>query len=310
MKRRSRFLLFLGTALILGLFLASGCSDSDSDGTAPPPPPEEQTLGPQGGTLASDDQNAQLVVPAGALDQETTFQLAAVNMPDPQDGLIANRAYQLDAGTETFLQDVTLSISYDPDDVPNGVDEGEMALYQYLNNTWVEVPGSQPDIANHEVSASFGGPGGAGFLADPFDPAKTDFCLVFSPGRILISGPPHGSTTYYTMTSVLTENDCATSPAPLGTNQHVTISEDGSTVTFMDITGTWDGSCIGSGEKQMTIPVDVENNCWCHITMQFTLFFTDRNHFTGTFHVQSDYTAGCEAEDCSYAYDLTGVHED
>jgi len=37
---------------------------------------------------------------------------------------------------------------------------------------------------------------------------------------------------------------------------------------------------------------------------------TDAGHFTAKFHVSSDYTSGCTAEDCEYEFDMTGVHQE
>ena len=105
----------------LSLALAA-CGGGGGDGDAPPPPPVTATIGAAGGTVTGPS-GAQVVVPAGALAQDTaiTIALSSAGAPPLPAGLTAFGAmFAFTPHGTTFTVPVTITLPFDLKSVPAG----------------------------------------------------------------------------------------------------------------------------------------------------------------------------------------------
>ena len=125
--------LFRGRAVATAVLIASliaACGGGGSDTPATPPPPAGN-VGPGGATVSSPDNNATLVVPAGAASSPINVALTPATdgfMADPQ--IVPGTIFKLDAPEQALAQPATLSIAI-PDSAfaaANGSRERAQAL--------------------------------------------------------------------------------------------------------------------------------------------------------------------------------------
>lgn len=93
-----------------------------------------------GATVTAYAGAVQLVVPSGAVSQETILFISLGSDLDPSsavDGVI-----QVAPNAITFAQPATLRIRYEPAKAPRGVSRSGMGFRRLVNNAWVDVPGS------------------------------------------------------------------------------------------------------------------------------------------------------------------------
>lgn len=157
-RRATRF----AGAMLFALLVACGTPSSpgsgdDQDVPAPPPvqPPAQGVVGPDGGTVASEDGSAILEVPAGALDAEVTVSVA----PDPATShpwAAAGTAFLFEPEGLEFKQPARLSIRYDPDGVTATDPERGLALHRIDGDDWTELE-SSVDASSTVVSADISG---------------------------------------------------------------------------------------------------------------------------------------------------------
>jgi len=99
------------------------------------------------GTMTEDDDG----------DPLDTLQITADDNPPapPNDAGIIGLAYELGPSGASFDPAITISFSYDPDEIPAGVDEEELTLayYDEDDDRWVELD-STVDTEAHTVTAS------------------------------------------------------------------------------------------------------------------------------------------------------------
>lgn len=107
-----------------------------------------------GGTLRSPTMS--LIVPQGAIEENTTITYTQISVPEGRDGIVPlQAAYEFGPGKLQFNKPATLTICYDASDVRSrGLQEKTMQI-QYLNRETGEFVsmGGEVDAANHCVSA-------------------------------------------------------------------------------------------------------------------------------------------------------------
>ena len=304
---RTRIIIYLGIASVLvwTYALLPGCSSDDDGGGNGSPPLNENPIGPAGGTVTSSDGNVEIVFPAGAVNSEIQVTVEAEASPTQGDGMILNRAYGIGPDDVPFQQPVQVTISYDPADIPGGVDEDDLGLCKEEGGVWEEVSGSTVDTQNHSVTgqvSEFSKSSGRGYDLTGFSTDYTCYC----PGVVLTTIPGSGFDAYFMLMSTLSENSCSF-PVPMSSSIRITI--EGNIITFDGMVGIW-GDPIpgtGTGTRQITIPINPGTGCYATATSTYFIRFQSTTHFTGTFHVTYEYTPECDTDDCSYTYDLEGT---
>lgn len=145
--------------LALLLFSLVACGDS---GTGP----ESSMVGEQGGTASLAGGSITLSIPAGALATSVDF-TADPTTSVPSTALLLGSAYQLRPAGTAFSRLATLTLTYDPGTVPDGVRQSELRLQQVVGDGWQSTIGSTVDSAQHVVKGQIGEVGTFGVVAVP-----------------------------------------------------------------------------------------------------------------------------------------------
>jgi hypothetical protein len=109
-------------------------------------------IGPTGETVVSSDGNATLNVPAGALSTDTTISIAESTGGDPP-GAIAF-SYNFTPDGLTFNSDVTVSLKYNKELIPKGINETDLQLAYAQDGNWVPLANSTVDTTRGEIIKS------------------------------------------------------------------------------------------------------------------------------------------------------------
>jgi hypothetical protein len=147
-------------ALLMAL-LAANCGGGSSPagpGAIPTPAPSGvpgATVGPEGGTVTSQDGEAVLVVPAGALASPTALTLQTAPTGLGLDPSMVGSAYALGPVGTRFAAPAELSITYDPNLAPLGAAESDLRVQQLEGTTWRTPPG-RVDAGAQRAVASVG----------------------------------------------------------------------------------------------------------------------------------------------------------
>jgi len=124
-------------------------------------PPVGKYVGALGGTVLSADGNAELIIPAGALDVPTDVSVEKVDdsefTGDPT--YVGHTGYRVEPAGLALNKPATMNIKYDPANVPAGLDVTQLRIQQRdrIQNRWQDC--DQPGIQGHSVGAvvsSFG----------------------------------------------------------------------------------------------------------------------------------------------------------
>jgi len=110
-------------------------------------------IGPDGGTVYSNDGKASANIPAGAVANKTAFIIKPASSV-PEGNIWA--PYDFLPDDIHFLNPVTISISYEESTLPSGLIESDLRLGKMFNNIWDQIKESkvdiQGDIVSYEVS--------------------------------------------------------------------------------------------------------------------------------------------------------------
>lgn len=107
------------------------------------------TIGSNGGTVKSPDNDVTLVIPKNALSSKVSITISEANAPQGAIG----KAYSFSPSGTQFAQPVTISFTYNPSGLPIGVSESDLVVGTVENGRWVALPTTR-DLVNHSVSSS------------------------------------------------------------------------------------------------------------------------------------------------------------
>ena len=111
-------------------------------------------IGAAGGTVASSSNAARVVIPVGALTGNTTVTVTPATSVPANPGLVAASAFEFGPTGTTFATPVTITIRYDPANLPANVPESSLKLYTSTGSEWTAVSGSTVDVTTHTVSGA------------------------------------------------------------------------------------------------------------------------------------------------------------
>ncbi len=135
--------------LILSLSV-SACGGGDAGNSTLVPTPTSG-IGSSGGEVKSSDGKTTVIIPEGALSEQTEITVdQALNPPSGNIGL----AYEFGPSGTTFSQPVTISIAYDEAFLPQGVNEANLRLGDVVSNQWEEVTDSSVDVVANVVTGT------------------------------------------------------------------------------------------------------------------------------------------------------------
>ncbi len=123
--------------LILSMaFIIVGCG---SDSTSPEENLESFTITSAGGTFTTADTVITLIIPADAVDSDTTITIGVESNHPDDPGLVSSTCYQFGPDDMIFSLPVTLIIRYDINNVPDGVDEATLGIHKAVENSWQPI---------------------------------------------------------------------------------------------------------------------------------------------------------------------------
>ncbi|MBI5526204.1 MAG: hypothetical protein HY897_07700 [Deltaproteobacteria bacterium] len=106
-------------------------------------------IGPEGGTVSTENNEAMLEVPEGALDRTVTIEIVeAAGVPPGNVG----KAFDFKPDGLKFLKPVTITISYKAGDVPSGSPESFLRLGTVSGGKWEALTVSSVDTAARHVT--------------------------------------------------------------------------------------------------------------------------------------------------------------
>jgi hypothetical protein len=136
-------------ALGLALLFVAGCGGDDG-GTNPPPPSGDE-IGAEGGAVQSADSRADVVIPPGALADPVLVTVEpATSSPA---GVLAETAYDFGPDGTLFSIPATVSIAYEPANLPPGTFASDLYLARAAADFWVPAASSTVDSLDYTVSA-------------------------------------------------------------------------------------------------------------------------------------------------------------
>lgn len=164
------------SVLLVGIVLVSGCSGT----TGPAPTGPSSGLGPDGGSMSVG--GLKLHVPSGALtkNEDITIERMSVDsLTAPDDFLLIDgTAYDLRPNGLTFQKPVTVTISYDPANLPPGAKASRLRMLHFGSR--LETPTSTVDQAAGTVQAQLDH-FSAVVVGSPSGPYQTVACPGLSP---------------------------------------------------------------------------------------------------------------------------------
>jgi hypothetical protein len=110
------------------------------------------SIGTAGGTLHLLGTQVTLVFPAGAVSTTTAFTAAPADPPTPN--VIPGTAVDLGPTGTTFAAPITVTLAYDPSQLPAGVKPAYLYMAWWNVDHWEALPGNTVNAANSTVSAT------------------------------------------------------------------------------------------------------------------------------------------------------------
>ena len=112
--------------------------------------------------VASDGGEGEVTIGAGTtglteggdpLDEIWLIELDREPPPPPEDTAVVGLHYEAGPHGTTFDQPVTITIAFDPGDIPQGADEQDLVIALWDGSDWVTLDGCVVDTVNNTISA-------------------------------------------------------------------------------------------------------------------------------------------------------------
>lgn len=132
-----------------------------------------KTIGPEGGTIGTEDGNVKLVIPAGAVSKSTQITIQPITNKNAT-GL--GVAYRFSPEGLTFSKPATLTFQYDEKKLSSQQADNLGIAYQRTNHVWYDVSGTRVDAGKHEISVPME------HFSDwtPYEQAQFNFAVIGS----------------------------------------------------------------------------------------------------------------------------------
>jgi len=116
------------------------------------------SVGPTGGEVELAGGQVKLTLPAGAVSGPTQVTVTpAAGLPAGGPAVVPGTAWDFGPDGQTFSQPVTMTIRYDPAQLPAGVAESELRIHKLVGTTYRQQNAGLVDLVNKTVSAKVNG---------------------------------------------------------------------------------------------------------------------------------------------------------
>lgn len=130
------------------LFPALATCDSGVTG------PEEKSIGEEGGAASLAGGSVRLSIPSNSLSGVVKFAATQASSFPASDLIVPGSVYDILPTETTFARLAQLTLSYDPQNVPGGVQESELRLFKVIGGRWELVLHATVDTQSRTVSGS------------------------------------------------------------------------------------------------------------------------------------------------------------
>jgi len=111
------------------------------------------TVGPSGGQLELAGGQVRLGVPAGALGTTATITAVPATGLPATPAIVPGTAWDFGPDGQTFAQPVTMTLRYDPAQLPPGAVESDLRIHKFVNGSYQQQNAGIVDLVNRTVSA-------------------------------------------------------------------------------------------------------------------------------------------------------------
>ena len=126
-----------GLTLAIMMLILIACGGSNS--TSPNDNPESFTVTTDGGTICNIDSTITLIIPANAVDADTTITLAIETSYPADPGYVSGTCYKFGPDGMIFNSPITINIRYETGSIPTDVAEATLCLHKVVGNIWQPV---------------------------------------------------------------------------------------------------------------------------------------------------------------------------
>lgn len=155
----------LGVAALAATVLA-GCGGGDyGGGTSSAGDTGSAVIGSAGGTVVTRSGAAKAVFPANAVNADTAVTISANSQVPASSRMVAGTAYEF-SPSGPLAQPVSVTLRYDPANLPSGALQSRLVLYKAVDGVWVAVPNSSVDTVAYTVTALLNSFSSYGVFAD------------------------------------------------------------------------------------------------------------------------------------------------
>lgn len=109
--------------------------------------------GPEGGTVEMAGGAVTLELPPGAVPGDVLLTATPTELPDDAPPFVAGTVWDFGPDGIVFDAPVTLTLAYDPANLPPGTDESELRIHKFVDGEFVQQDAGVVDLDNHTVSA-------------------------------------------------------------------------------------------------------------------------------------------------------------
>ncbi len=214
--------------------------------------PDDRRVGPEGGVVSLESGAITLSVPPGALSEEVWFTaMPAVAVPGSE-WLVAGSAYEIGPPGTVLNAPVTLTISYAPEALPEGIGAEGLGVFQVVGGVWELKPNPTVNSIARTVSGQVASLSQFGVLAIPVSEVEVKPEVVdLEPGAsVQLSAAPRASNGVVLVSRPVTWSTSDQTVATVSSGGLVTaIGEGTATITAAS------GEQAGTASVTVTVPV-------------------------------------------------------
>ncbi len=133
--------------LISGILLTCGCTGSDDDDSG-----TGVSINKDGGIVSVFNGKIELDVPEGSVEDDVDISVKELQDPTSSDGTVPNTIFEFGPDGTSFKKSISLTISYNEEDISEGFSEEDLFLCHFEDGTWIPVRYSEVKPDTNQVT--------------------------------------------------------------------------------------------------------------------------------------------------------------